>query len=1442
MTDHFRIGIDVGSTTVKVVVLDRVGEIAYSDYRRHRAETLETLQVALEGALQKLGNQPISLLVTGSAGLGLSERCGLAFIQEVVASAEYVRQRSPQVKTLIDIGGEDAKMIFFDANGRPDIRMNGFCAGGTGAFIDEMASLLNVTIPELNALAENHKQIYPIASRCGVFAKTDVQNLLSRDISREDIAASIFNAIVLQTLATLSRGNDPAPLLLMSGGPLTFLSALRAAFMGVLELKPSEVLNVEHGELLPAFGAALAESSNRQVLELAQLSDRLGGSREQPQNTQNRLRPLFVAQADYQDWKSSRAKGSLPRTTLRELQGEAVFLGVDSGSTTTKLVLIDAGGNVAFYDYRNNDGNSIRAVGSGLERLRQQLDQLDQPPRITRSVVTGYGEDLIRAAFGFDEGMVETLAHYKAASTLEENVSFILDIGGQDMKAIFIQDGHIRNIEINEACSSGCGSFIQNFAQSMGHSVDDFAQKACASQAPCDLGTRCTVFMNSRVKQALREGAEIEDISAGLAYSVIKNALHKVLKVTNTDVLGEHIVVQGGTFKNPAILKAIERLLEKEVMCPDLSEVMGAYGAALAARDRYLLVGEGGERFVGLESLDSAGDYHVKQINCRGCENRCAVSRLEFPNKNVFFTGNRCEKIYTNSGKRQRRGSSLPAIKNRLLFDRPTAPEGHEPLLTLGIPRVLNIYENYPFWNTLFMESGIQIRLSDPSSKAIYDKGAGTIMSENICYPAKLVHGHIYNLIEAGVDRIFFPMVFYEDNSFSDAFNCFVCPILSGYPDVIRSAIDPAGKHNIPLDKPTVNLNDTRLLRKACTQYLSDLGVPKQVIKHAFEKALVAQRAYKEAVRQAGEEILSRAREDDRPTVLMLSHPYHIDEQINHKIPDILINFGVDVITEDSVPLQPDETLDNRYAVTQWEYINRLYHACHWAGKQADIEVVQLNSFGCGPDAYAVDESRAILREYGKSHTVIRIDEVESTGSTRLRLRSMIEAYEQKQIKEASTYKPRKSTRVFQKSDFGKTVIVPQFANYYTYPLIRPAQDMGHEVVILPPPNRGSVEVGLKYANNEICYPGVILIGDILKALQSGKHDPDKTVVGLWETGGQCRASCIFAACKQALVSAGMEQVPVITVSTNTRTMNEQPDLGLDIKGYIYNGALAVTYSDAIMSMYYANLVREVHKGQTEALTAHYMELMHSGALPLKRKEIYKTLRQAVADYNLIETEPRDLPKVGILGEIYVKYNDFGNHGVVHWLRKQDVEVVIPPLLEGFTGWFVSVKAHVEAQLKRRDLLWLLSDPLYLHLQGILKNVDTLMQDFKFYKPQHSIKDVGRYAGELVSLTHQYGESWMIAGAVGALAHAGVHNVLCLQPFGCIANHVVAKGVQKLMKSAYPELNILFMDTDAGTSEVNFYNRMHFFINHARANHESSNGNGRSSEAVYKDREKITAP
>jgi len=1416
---RYQLGIDIGSTTAKVALLDGNAKLRFSVYRRHNAETINTLVEALTEAREQLGDIPLKIQITGSAGMGVSEMYDIPFIQEVVSSAEVVQRLYPSVKTLIDIGGEDAKMIFFHEGGVPDIRMNGSCAGGTGAFIDQMATLLNIPVATLGKLALRHKKIYPIASRCGVFAKTDVQNLLSRQVSHEDIAASIFHAVALQVIATLSRGNDANPQLLMCGGPLTFIPALRTAFIDALHLKPNHILDTEHGELLPAMGAALSANGTSLHTTLSGLIERLDNPPLHTFTRDNRLAPLFKSKEDFERWEFTRNQNKVPRANLDDADGEPVFLGVDSGSTTTKVVLTDVDGRLLYSHYTSNNGDAIGSVKHSLEEIRDRFRQRENPPRIVRTVVTGYGEDLIHAVFGFDMGMVETLAHFRAARAFDPDVSFILDIGGQDMKAIYVQDGHIQNIELNEACSSGCGSFIETFARSMGYSVADFAQKATTAQSPSDLGTRCTVFMNSKVKQSLREGADVNDISAGLAYSVIKNALHKVLKITNTDVLGDHILVQGGTFRNPAVHKAMETLLEKPVLCPDISELMGAYGAALTGRDEYLATQNPQSSFIGLDAIDDASEYKKYTIHCHGCENRCTVTKLQFPNKNVFYTGNRCERIFSNSGKKVEKGTDLTEFKYHLLFDRETSP-ATPPRLTLGIPRSLNMYENYPFWNTLFVESGFAVKLSDPSDNMMYARGAGTIMSENICYPAKLTHGHIYNLIDAGVDRIFYPMVVFEKKEFSDALNSFNCPIVSGYPDVIRSAINPEKNFGIPLDSPAITFRDKKLLKKSVVEYLESLGVDKKTINRAFKRALAAQQAYKDAIRAEGDKILARANAEDRLVILLLGRPYHVDPLINHGVPSVLTDFGVDVITEDALHIERDAKLNDPHVLTQWEYPNRYYHAMHWAGKHENVEVVQLNSFGCGPDAITVDEVHSLAAEYGMGHTVIRIDEIESTGSVRLRLRSMIESVQQKHQSKKRNYTPRKSVRVYQKEDRDKVILAPQFSYFYTTPLVRPILDMGYRVEMLPAPDRDTAETGLKYTNNEICYPAIVIIGDLIKALQSGKYDPKNVVVGITQTGGQCRASSYLSLLRRALASAGFYDTPIISLTAGLKALNEQPGFKFDIKTYAYRAVLSIIFADTLSEMYYATAIREVTKGDALKVADKYMALLantvENGGMRLKRDVVLDTIRQAVADFNAIPVKNLSYPKVGVIGEIYAKYNSFANNRVAEWLMEQGLEVVSPSLMEFFAAWPISAEASVKEHLKKPDIMWFLSKVTQKIAQDILNEVDGILQDFPYHRPMHTIQHIADKAKTIVRLTHQYGEGWLIPGEINSMIEDDVPNILCLQPFGCIANHVVAKGVEKRMKEEHPELNLLFLDVDAGVSEVNFVNRLHFFVSHAK--------------------------
>jgi predicted nucleotide-binding protein (sugar kinase/HSP70/actin superfamily) len=736
--------------------------------------------------------------------------------------------------------------------------------------------------------------------------------------------------------------------------------------------------------------------------------------------------------------------------------------------------------------------------------------------------------------------------------------------------------------------------------------------------------------------------------------------------------------------------------------------------------------------------------------------------------------------------------------------------------LTIGIPRVLNQFENFPFWNTLFVECGITVRLSAPSSNAVFQKGSAHIMSDNLCFPAKLVSGHIIDLIEAGVDRIFFPMVFYEETSFSDSANSYNCPVVSGYADVIRSVIDPQRKYDISLDMPAINLDDKKLLKKTCITYLTSLGIPKGIIRRAFDKALESQRQFKAQVRALAVEILAAARAEARPVILLLGRPYHIDPLINHKIPDILTGYGVDVITEDSIPLEAGQTLDNRHVMTQWEYINRYYHAARWVGTQEHVELVQLNSFGCGPDPFVLEEVRTILGECGKHPTVLRIDEIESSGSTRLRLRSMMESIWLNAKPAARSYLPRKTTKVYRSEDRNRTLIVPDFSQFCSPPIVRPFKDMGYDIVALPPADRASVDVGLKYTNNEICYPGIITIGDLVKALQSGKYDPSKTAIGFSQTGGQCRASSYPSMVKKALVAAGFEDVPVVTLSTNLEVLNDQPGFEFDVKEYMYKAILGILFTDALSNMYHTSVIRENRKGDSIKVVDKYLKPFWDGSIPLEKAALLEFINQAVEDFNALSVTDRNYPKVGIVGEIYVKYNTFSNNYVADWLMEQGIEVVQPTFLEFFAGGLVLMDNRVRTNLMRPNLIWILSFLGKKLLHSFLNEVDGIMQKYRYYHPYHDIEEIARKAREVVSLNHQYGEGWLIAGEIASFAKDGINNVLCLQPFGCIANHVVAKGMEKRMKELFPQLNLLFLDADAGLSEVNFFNRMHFFVNHAK--------------------------
>ena len=1419
---RYRVGLDVGSTTAKIVIIGADDKVVFSKYVRHHTKINETAIALFKEAQTIIGDEAFSIAITGSAGYGLCEKLDIPFVQEVIATSVLVKHKYPEVKTLIDIGGEDSKMIFFHEHRSPDIRMNGSCAGGTGAFIDQIASLINVSGDELNELAKQHKRIYPVASRCGVFAKTDIQNLLSRKISTADIAASTFQAVVVQTLNTLARGFDIQPKVMFVGGPFKFLTELKAMFIKNLKLQPEDVAETDYDLYFPAYGTALSNDPDSRQFNVNQLVKEI---EEAGKNVQlnNRLNALFKDEAERKAWLSQRESMKIPQVSLADYQGRLCFMGIDSGSTTSKIVIIGENKELLFKYYANNRGNSVQAIEKGLAQFEAEKNKQrpDRPLKIIHATSTGYGEDLIKAAFGLPKGVVETIAHYTAASDLDPDVSFIMDIGGQDMKAVFIEDGVINKIELNESCSSGCGSFIQTFGNTMGFSVGDFATKAMNAMNPVDLGTRCTVFMNSKVKQSQRENASVEDISAGLAISVIKNALYKVLKLRDPDELGDHIVVQGGTFKNPAVHRALEVLTKKKVMCTDIPELMGAYGAALISLKEYQKAIETDLNHISfkeIKTLNGVSHYATRNIHCKGCTNDCSITKFIFDNDNIFYSGNKCETIFSNSGEKQAEGFNMLEYKYNFLFDRPAVlPEFEQNTkLKIGMPRVLNLYENYPFWHRLVTGLGFEIVLSDESDDRLYENGQGTIMSDNVCFPAKLVHGHILSLIDKKVDRILYPMAYYQKNEFEQSDNTYMCPVISGYADVIRNSIEPQKRYSIPVDSPTVNFKDETLLEKACYDYFKTLGVDKKSFKRVFADALKAQDDFKAAIKQKGQKIIAetKANPKEKMAIVLAGRPYHTDPLINHKIPSILTNLGVDVLTEDALPLPEKLKFSELQVISQWSYTNRIYNAAQWVAEQGqEFQLVQLNSFGCGPDAISIDEVADILHTGNKIHTLIKIDDINSIGSVKLRLRSMLESLKIREIDDQQGLKERAVTPEFIEEDKEKrTILAPHFSEFYSPFIPALFKLAGYKLVNLPPASKASVEYGLKYSNNEICYPATVVVGDVIQALESGQYDPDKIAIGITQTGGQCRASSYLSLIKKGMLAAGYNDIPVISIGTSGKTINPQPGFHLNWKKLLPVTLSAILFADAMATMFYATVVREKNKGAAKRIMDKYYDLLNAEVEKGRTKSIYKLLKKAVNEFNQIDVDYKKRPKIGIVGEIYIKYNSFGNNHVVNWLIEQGVEVKVPPIIDFFIQDFVNIRINKDANLRQASIndyfLWFLEK----YAKYYLRKTDLIMQSFRFYERQHSILDLSHKAGQIISLANQFGEGWLIPAEVAAFAEDGVNQVVSLQPFGCIANHIVSKGIEKKVKELFPNLSMLFLDFDNDVSEVNLINRLQFMI------------------------------
>ncbi len=1408
ISTDYTLGIDIGSTTVKAALLDADRNLLFGDYRRHHAQIRETMHEILQEIKEQHGNIRIHPVITGSGGLSLANYLGIPFVQEVVAEASAIEALAPKTDVAIELGGEDAKIIYFE-NGNVEQRMNGTCAGGTGSFIDQMASLLQTDAAGLNDYAKNYESLYTIAARCGVFAKSDIQPLINDGARKEDLAASIFQAVVIQTISGLAQGKPIRGHVAFLGGPLHFLTELKAAFVRELHLDEEHTIEVENSHLFPAMGSAFQAKEDNSLL-LEDLLEKTSHPLQMEFEVQ-RMEPLFATQEDYDAFTSRHSSHCVQKKDIASYRGKA-FLGIDAGSTTTKLALIGENGELLWSFYSSNNGSPIKTAIRGITDLDQHLPS---GVTIAGGCSTGYGEALMKAAFRLDWGEVETIAHYYGASYFDPQVDCILDIGGQDMKCIRIRNGAVDSVTLNEACSSGCGSFIETFAKSLDYSVVDFAKTALFAENPIDLGTRCTVFMNSRVKQAQKEGASVADISAGLAYSVIKNALFKVMKVSSASELGRNIVVQGGTFYNDAVLRALEKISGGDVIRPDISGIMGAFGAALIARERF-----DASRPTSMLSLEEmeALTFKTTLRSCGKCSNNCRLTVNHFNDGRQFISGNRCERGLglekTDNGV-----PDMYQYKLKRLFQYRSLSAKEATRGTVGIPRVLNMYEDYPFWATFFAKLGYRVILSPLSTHAIYEMGIESIPSESECYPAKITHGHVQWLIEkAHPDFIFYPSLFYEREENKDADNHYNCPIVSSYPENIKNNVEEIMNGQVAFRHPFMAFTSLKTVSEALVREFTEL--PENEVLAAAEAGWNELLQCRRDIQAEGERVLKFMEDTGTKGIVLAGRPYHLDPEINHGIPEMIHSYGFAVLSEDSIahlgtPERPLVVLD------QWMYHSRLYAAAAYVRTRDDLDLIQLNSFGCGVDAVTTDQVCDILSGSDKIYTCLKIDEVNNLGAARIRVRSLIAAIN---IREKNALKRTIHSTGIKKIPFTQkmfdekyTILCPQMSPIH-FDLIEPAaRSCGYNVVLMRNDNHTAVDYGLKYVNNDACYPSLFVVGQVMEALSSGKYDLDHTAVIMSQTGGGCRASNYIGFIRRALKKAGMEQVPVI--SANLSGLEGNPGFKITFP-FITRLAFAVIFGDVLMKCVYRMRPYELEKGSVLAMYDKWTKtcsdfLVSTKGFPLHK--VQRMCRDIIRDFDAIPIdEALKKPRVGIVGEILVKYSYAANNHLVDTLEAEGAEAVVPDLMGFMLYCFYNQVYKADYLGTSKKAAFGMQVAIHAIEDIALRPIYREYEKSRHFEAPASIYQIVEYAKPIVDIGNQTGEGWFLTGEMVELIKSGVPNIICIQPFGCLPNHVVGKGVSKMVRKLYPQANLAAIDYDPGASEVNQLNRIKLLLSGAQ--------------------------
>jgi len=1407
----YRLGIDIGSTTVKIAVLNDNHDILFSDYQRHFANIQETLAGLLEKAEKALGPLRVYPVITGSGGLTLANHLEVPFVQEVIAVATALNTYEPKTDVAIELGGEDAKIIYFEG-GNVEQRMNGICAGGTGSFIDQMASLLQTDASGLNTLAKNHRSLYTIAARCGVFAKSDIQPLINEGATREDLAASIFQAVVNQTISGLACGKPIRGHIAFLGGPLHFLSELKQAFIRTLNLDDEHAITPDHSHLFAAAGSAM-NSKCESVVSVSHMRKRLEAHIHLDFEV-DRMEPLFATEKAYEDFSTRHAKHKVHTRDLSTYEGNC-YLGIDAGSTTTKVALVAEDGSLLYSFYQNNNGSPLFTT---IRAMREIYHLLPKNAKIAYSCSTGYGEALIKSALQLDEGEVETVSHYYAAAFFNPKVDCILDIGGQDMKCIRIKDRTIDNVQLNEACSSGCGSFIETFAKSLNYSVQDFAKAALFAAHPIDLGTRCTVFMNSKVKQAQKEGATVADISAGLAYSVIKNALFKVIKVSDAAELGENIVVQGGTFYNDAVLRSFEKIANCEAIRPDIAGIMGAFGAALIARERHE---SKDSRMLSMKEILNL-QFTTKMTKCRGCTNNCRLTINKFTGGRSYVSGNRCERGLGKE-KNAHHVPNLFEYKRQRLFSYQPLSEEEATHGIVGIPRVLNMYENYPFWHTFFTKLGFRVVLSPVSTRKIYEMGIESIPSESECYPAKLAHGHIEWLLREGVKFIFYPSVAFERREFPEAGNHYNCPIVTSYSENIKNNVEGLNDPEIIFMNPFLSFESMEIISKRLVEEFaaSEFNLSAASVALAVEEAWAEMAQAREDIRQKGEETLQFMEENQIRGIVLAGRPYHLDEEINHGIPELINSYNIAVLTEDSVS-HLHEVERPLLVMDQWMYHSRLYAAANFVKTRDDLDLIQLNSFGCGLDAVTTDQVNDILADSGKIYTCLKIDEVNNLGAARIRIRSLIAAIKVREKQnlcreiKSSAYERVVFTEEMKKN---YTILCPNMSPIH-FEILEPAfRASGYDLVVLPDKKKESLDMGLKYVNNDACYPSLIVVGQLMNALLSGKYDISRTALLISQTGGGCRATNYIAFIRRALEKAGHPEVPVISI--NLSGLEKNPGFKIDLPLAV-RGVFGAVFGDIFMRVLYATRPYEAVPGSANALHEKWkrrcIEFCSKGfPSPFKFKKMCEDIIREFDELPRLDVKK---PRVGIVGEILVKFSPVANNELVELLEAEGAEAVMPDLLDFLLYCFKNGEYKAEKFGKKKSSKTIGHIGIWF-VETLRKPARKALENSKHFIPQGDIHHMAHMADKFVSQGNQTGEGWFLTGEMLELIESGTPNIVCTQPFGCLPNHIVGKGVIKALRSQYPKANIVAIDYDPGASEVNQLNRIKLMLSTAFKNIEA---------------------